>query len=176
MRGIRGASAALLREGSYRAFFRGLTASLIGTVPVPLLAGLVACRPGFTISTLHDYELGNPRGQFLQTLPICQVHQSEVQERCSGPCSSKTLSSLMTHRSAMFDSSLCLLACLLACSQGWDCQNQRLAQLNSEERNLAGEANLHHSMHPVTMLCCSDMTSSFQPRCCSSMRFDVRFK
>ncbi|DBA83687.1 TPA: hypothetical protein ACH3X1_006230 [Trebouxia sp. C0004] len=33
MRGIRGASAALFREGSYSAFFRGLTASLIGIAP-----------------------------------------------------------------------------------------------------------------------------------------------
>lgn len=31
VRSIRGASAALLREGSYSAFFRGLTASLVGT-------------------------------------------------------------------------------------------------------------------------------------------------
>jgi len=37
MRGIRGASAALFREGSYSAFFRGLTASLIGTLPQSLL-------------------------------------------------------------------------------------------------------------------------------------------
>ncbi|KAL3138930.1 hypothetical protein ABBQ32_005745 [Trebouxia sp. C0010 RCD-2024] len=33
MRSIRGASAALFREGSYNAFFRGLTASLIGIAP-----------------------------------------------------------------------------------------------------------------------------------------------
>ena len=32
MRGIRGASTALFKEGSYNAFFRGLTASLIGAL------------------------------------------------------------------------------------------------------------------------------------------------
>ena len=37
MRGIRGASTALFREGSYSAFFRGLTASLIGTPTLPCL-------------------------------------------------------------------------------------------------------------------------------------------
>lgn len=36
MRSIRGASAALFREGSYNAFFRGLTASLIGNSPLQL--------------------------------------------------------------------------------------------------------------------------------------------
>ena len=41
MRGIRGASTALFREGSYNAFFRGLTASLIGTVLESLPAWLV---------------------------------------------------------------------------------------------------------------------------------------
>ena len=41
MRGIRGASTALFREGSYNAFFRGLTASLIGTVLHPLLPWLL---------------------------------------------------------------------------------------------------------------------------------------
>lgn len=41
MRGIRGASTALFREGSYNAFFRGLTASLIGTAPELLLARTV---------------------------------------------------------------------------------------------------------------------------------------
>ena len=41
MRGIRGASTALFREGSYNAFFRGLTASLIGTILESLPAWLV---------------------------------------------------------------------------------------------------------------------------------------
>lgn len=36
MRSIRGASAALFREGSYNAFFRGLTASLIGNSDLQL--------------------------------------------------------------------------------------------------------------------------------------------
>lgn len=38
VRSIRDASAALLQEGSYSAFFRGLTASLIGKADFVLLA------------------------------------------------------------------------------------------------------------------------------------------
>ena len=53
MRGIRGASTALFREGSYSAFFRGLTASLIGIFTLPclcfrcalLVQGASTCHP-----------------------------------------------------------------------------------------------------------------------------------
>ena len=63
MRGIRGASTALFREGSYNAFFRGLTASLIGTVLWPLLSGL------YTDAFKENERLG-------QMLTIC--HQSNL--------------------------------------------------------------------------------------------------
>lgn len=43
MRGIRGASTALFREGSYNAFFRGLTASLIGALPAKVVYGALLC-------------------------------------------------------------------------------------------------------------------------------------
>ena len=46
VRSIRGASAALLREGSYNAFFRGLTASLVGTATTPSIKSLPSDRTG----------------------------------------------------------------------------------------------------------------------------------
>lgn len=57
MRGIRGASTALFREGSYSAFFRGLTASLIGNLPHSLLLCCVCMNcvdwPSYSVQTTN---------------------------------------------------------------------------------------------------------------------------
>ncbi len=44
-RSLRGAALALLREGSYAAFFRGLGASMLGAPALPSLPGCMARRP-----------------------------------------------------------------------------------------------------------------------------------
>lgn len=82
MRGIRGASKALFREGSYSAFFRGLTASLIGNLPQSLLLCCVCMGcVDFTVSYCDDPSFAPTKNVFLVYCHRKAVKNLAVQDR-----------------------------------------------------------------------------------------------